>query len=161
MKETFAGKKDSVINITLLHPPQKLFGCWKLQPGQLGASPTRCPERWRCPKSLCKEGPSRSSLVSTSAMLLLFLLFLPFGWANSDGRLLGTPRAGCKGLGPRTSSPNWWLLHHLLLEPQPQSQPVLGTSPAGHPVRAQGSAGRAAAARETAPPRPSFPHARS
>lgn len=103
MKETFTGKKDSVINITLLHPPQKLFGCWKLSLGSRGPAPPApadAPECWRCPKSLCKEGPPRSSPVSTSATLLFFLLlFLPFGCCN------GMPPTGRAGAGDTRGRP--------------------------------------------------------
>ena len=114
MKETFTGKKDSVINITLLHPPQKLFGCWKLSLGSRGPAPSAPPapadasEHWRCPKSLCKEGPPRSSPASGSATLLLFL---PFGCCNgttATGRAAaGDTRGRPQRAEPSASSQKW------------------------------------------------------
>lgn len=116
MKETFTGKKDSVINITLLHLPQKLFGCWKLSLGSRGPAPPApadAPKCWRYPKTLCKEGSLRSSPVSTPATLLLFPssssspLAAATGPQQHDEWVLGTPEGQPQKAKPSASSPNW------------------------------------------------------
>lgn len=70
MKETFTGKKDSVINIPLLHPPQKLFGCWKLSLGSRGPAPT---SPSRCPRVLgASKKPLQGKVLQELACLHLF-----------------------------------------------------------------------------------------
>jgi len=99
MKETFAGKKDSVINITLLHPPQKLFGCWKLSPGSWGPAPPDAPSAGGVQKASARKvppgarsspPPRRSSSSSSSS---------PLAGPTAMGAFWGHPGLAAKGLG--------------------------------------------------------------
>lgn len=96
MKETFTGKKGSVINITLLHSTTKVIWLLETQPGQPGAGPTspgNAPECWRGPKSLSKEGSPPHQFAC------LHLLFLPFACCN------GTTPRGRRGVGDTRGRP--------------------------------------------------------
>lgn len=104
MKETFTGKKDSVINITLLHPPQKLF-IWMLetQPGQPEANPTsprKCPQALEVSKKASGRkvppGAKLSPTVqhsSSSSSLSSSPLAAAMGQQQRAEWVLGTPRA--------------------------------------------------------------------
>lgn len=106
MKETFTGKKDSVINIPLLHLPQKLFGCWKLSLGSLGPAPTspsRCPRVLGAPKKPLQRKFLQELTSSTS---LLFLILPHLGHCSGTTEPWDHPENGMMSPPPARDEPH-------------------------------------------------------